>query len=480
MGRQQTASAFKKFRTLRPHFEENVPLSKIAEINMISLSTLKRWSKDYKEHGLAGLERKQRRDKGERKILSPEMEKLVEALRLARPSSTIAAIHRKVAQIVKKMGCVSPSYRVVRDIVQKVDPALLLLAHEGNKAYDQKYELIYRREASAPNEMWQADHTPLDIVLINGNGDSKKPWLTSIIDDFSRAISGYYLSFESPCSINTALALHQAIWRKKDSKWQVCGIPAIFYTDNGSDFKSDHIRHVAADLKMQLKFSIPGKPQGRGRIERFFLTVNQLLLMNLPGYCPPKTIYPEATLTLKEFIPLFERFVVDEYHQRNHTGIGMAPIDRWLGRGFLPRLPESLEQLDLLLLTVVKTRKVRRDGIHFQTMRYIEPTLASYVGEDVIIRYDPRDLGEIRVFYDNAFLCRAICHELADRSVSLKEIIRARQQRKRKLRKVISERKSLMDILLESPVKKTMRRETVKQVYRPPDRKHKLKLYDND
>src|SRR5680860_1586639 len=299
MGNLQISSAFEKFQILRPHLEEKVPLSKLEKIHGISSSTLKRWSRNYKESGLTGLERKQRADKGERRLISRELEKLVEALRLARPSSTIAAIHRKVAGIAKERGSVSPSYRVVRHIAQRVDPALLLLAHEGNKVYEQKYELIYRREASAPNEMWQADHTPLDIVLIDESGNPKKPWLTSIIDDFSRAISGYYLSFENPCSINTALALHQAIWRKKDPKWQVCGIPAIFYTDNGSDFRSDHIGHVAADLKMQLKFSIPGRPQGRGRIERFFLTVNQLLLMNLPGYCPPKTIYPEATLTLK-------------------------------------------------------------------------------------------------------------------------------------------------------------------------------------
>lgn len=480
MDRQQASSAFEKFRIVRPHLEEKVPLSKLEKLHGISSSTLKRWSRDYKENGLTGLERKQRTDKGERKLISRELEELVEALRLAKPSITITAIHRKVGQIASDNGGTLPTYRVVRDIVLKIDPSLLLLAHGGSKVYDQKYELIYRREATAPNEMWQADHTPLDIVLNDGNGIPKKPWLTSIIDDFSRAISGYYLSFENPCSINTALALHQAIWRKKDPKWQVCGIPAIFYTDNWSDFKSDHIRHVAADLKVQLKFSIPGKPQGRGRIERFCRTVNQLLLMDLPGYCPPKTVYPEAILTLNEFIPLFERFIVDGYHHRKHKGIGMPPIDRWNGKGFLPQLPWSLEQLDLLLLTVAKPRRVRRDGIHFHTLRYIEPILGAYVGEDVTIRYDPRDLAEIRIFHNGIFLCRAICQELADRSVSLKEIIRARQQRKRNLRKVMVERKSLMDTLLESPVKKQRSSAIAEQAPKLVDRSRKLKLYDND
>ena len=61
-------------------------------------------------------------------------------------------------------------------------------------------------------------------------------------------------------------------------------------------------------------------------------------------------------------------------------------------------MPDSLEQLDLLLLTVAKARKIHPDGIHFQGLRYLDPVLAAYVGDSVIIRYDPRDMAEIRMF----------------------------------------------------------------------------------
>jgi Mu transposase, C-terminal len=36
------------------------------------------------------------------------------------------------------------------------------------------------------------------------------------------------------------------------------------------------------------------------------------------------------------------------------------------------------------------SRRVHQDGIHFQGFRYIDLTLAAYVGEDVTIRYDER------------------------------------------------------------------------------------------
>jgi putative transposase len=58
----------------------------------------------------------------------------------------------------------------------------------------------------------------------------------------------------------------------------------------------------------------------------------------------------------------------------------------------------SVATLDLLLLTVAKTRRVHQDGGRFQSLRSIDPTLAAYVGEDVPIRYDPRDMAEIRVY----------------------------------------------------------------------------------
>ena len=79
-------------------------------------------------------------------------------------------------------------------------------------------------------------------------------------------------------------------------------------------------------------------------------------------------------------------FVVEAYHQRIHGETGVAPKERWEAGGFLPRLPESLEQLDLLLLTVPKARRVHPDGIPFSGLRYIDPTLAAYVGEKVLLR----------------------------------------------------------------------------------------------
>jgi len=344
--KEQVSTALEKYNIIRPYLEKESSLVSIAQHYDIGLRSLKRWVKSYREQGLAGLERKPYSGKGKRRIINEVLEKTVEALVLQKPPITYAAIHRKVVKIAKEKGYKVPTYIVVRDIAKSMDTGMVVLAHEGSKAYNQIYELIYRRESEAPNAMWQADHTLLDILLIDENGNARKPWLTIIIDDYSRAICGYFLSFDAPCAINVALALRQAIWRKENHHWQVCGIPEVLYTDNGSDFKSKHIEQVAADLKIRLVNSIPDKPQGKGRVERFFLTIIQTFLMDFSGYAPAGYIdAAKATLTLKAFTPLLEQFIVEDYHHKIHGTTREEPLKRWTGKGFLPQLPDSLEQL---------------------------------------------------------------------------------------------------------------------------------------
>jgi transposase InsO family protein len=97
---------------------------------------------------------------------------------------------------------------------------------------------------------------PLDILLIRPDGEIAKPWLRTVIDDYSRAVAGYFLSFQDPSALHTSLALRQAIWRKEAPGRVVCGIPDVLYTDNGSDFTSNHLEQAGADLKIRLVFSI--------------------------------------------------------------------------------------------------------------------------------------------------------------------------------------------------------------------------------
>lgn len=427
-----------RWRILRLHVEDEVPLARLARESGVGLRTLERWHARYRTDGYAGLETAPRMDAGTHR-LPTDLVHVIEGLALSKPRPAIATIHRKVTGICGIHGWPVPSYSVVWEIVRALDPGMVTLALEGAASYREKHELVLRRQAEWPNAMWQSDHTLLDILVVGTDGKPARPWLTTILDDCSRAICGYTVFLGAPSAVNTALALRQAIWHKADPAWPMCGLPDVLYVDHGSDFISHQLAGTAVDLHIRLIHSTVARPQGRGKIERFFGTVNTELLADLPGYIGEGQPWPTPTLSLAELDTAVERFVAT-YNDRTHSEIGTSPRSAWIAEGWLPRMPESLEALDGLLLTVAKTRVVRRDGIRFQGLRYVSPTLAGYVGQSVVIRYDPRDITEIRVFDHDEFLYKAVNQEHHDQKVSLKEIQAARNARRRALRAGINER----------------------------------------
>jgi putative transposase len=447
---KERTRALVRFNAIRPFLEHGIALAQLARSQKIALRTLWRWVEKYQKGGLPALSRKARVNQKGAAHHSSLLKQLVEGLALQQPRPSCATIHRKTIAYAKSRGGKPPSYATVYRIVHNLEPALLTLAHEGAAVYRETFDLLHRQEAKRPNVVWQADHTELDIWVIDEEGKAQKPWLTIVLDDYSRAIAGYFLSFRAPSAIQTALALRQAIWRKPQASWHVCGIPEALYIDHGSDFTSKHIEQVAADLKIRLIFSTIARPRGRGKVERFFETVTQVFLSRLPGARAPASASQSAKLRMADLAREFESFLLHEYHVTPHSTTGHSPQARWEENGFLPHMPVSLEQLDLLLLTVAKARCVHQDGIRFSGFRYIDPTLAAYVGEKVIVRYDPRDMAEVRVFYRNRFLCRAVCQELAGETVALREIVSARDRRRRELRQTIQDRKRVVDSLLET------------------------------
>ena len=110
---------------------------------------------------------------------------------------------------------------------------MLTLAHEGGAAFRDRYELVHRHRAERSNATWQADHTQLDIIILDAKGAEARPWLTTVLDDYSRVIAGYMVFLGAPSALNTSLALRQAIWRKLQPDWPVCGIPDILHVDHG-------------------------------------------------------------------------------------------------------------------------------------------------------------------------------------------------------------------------------------------------------
>ena len=87
--------------------------------------------------------------------------------------------------------------------------------------------------------------------------------------------------------------------------------------DNGACFRSKHLEYITASMGIALIHSKPYKPQGRGKIERFFLTVRGQFLSGFKGQ------------TLDELNEAFSVWLNHTYHQRKHSATGQTPLSRF-------------------------------------------------------------------------------------------------------------------------------------------------------
>jgi putative transposase len=163
-------------------------------------------------------------------------------------------------------------------------------------------------------------------------------------------------------------------------------VPATVYLDNGSSFVSKQLLRALAVLGARLVHSRPGRPQGRGKIERFFRTVRDQFLVEAAH-----SEIPTLEALEQRFVAWTERV----YHRRVHSETGETPLDRFAVLG-APQIPPMALVREAFLFsewrTVTKTATVSLFGNHYEVD-------GALVGRRVELVFDPFDLERITVRY---------------------------------------------------------------------------------
>jgi putative transposase len=134
--------AGERWRILRLHIEDHIPLTALARNTTVGLRTLERWNARYQTGGITALDPKPRPEAGKRRTPA-ELVAFTERLALTRPRPSLATLHRLVLAEARRRALPAPSYSTVRDIVQSLDPALVTLALEGPASYRDRHELVF-------------------------------------------------------------------------------------------------------------------------------------------------------------------------------------------------------------------------------------------------------------------------------------------------------------------------------------------------
>jgi putative transposase len=331
----------------------------------VARGTIDRWIRAYRRGGFEALGPTSRTGQPvtEKRLLD-----LAEALKREVPRRTAA----QVAQIIRTAEGSGPAPRTVQRHLARIG---LNTRPDGSPP-----EAFGRFEAAAPGDLWTGDALHGPAVA------GRKTYLFAFIDDHSRALVGYRWG-HSEDTVRLEAAFRSALASR--------GTPRQVYVDNGSAYVSKQLLRACASLGVRLVHSRPGRPEGRGKIERVFETVRIQFLVEIEARLPPD---------LAELNRLFSAWVETVYHRRVHTETGEAPIDRLLAPG-PPALPtqEALHEAFLWseTRTVTKTATVSLHSNSFEVD-------AALVGARVEVVFDPFDLESVEIRFQGRSMGKGI------------------------------------------------------------------------
>ena len=349
----------------------------------ISRETLDRWIRRYRAGGFEALVPAPRRLAAR---TDAQVLELAASLKRENPTRTVA----QVARILRTATGWAPSESTLLRHFHRLELM--------GPAAGQPPAVFGRFEAADPNELWVGD------ALHGPRVGDRKTYLFAFLDDHSRLVTGYRFGFAED-TVRLAVALKPALAAR--------GVPAGIYVDNGSAFVDAWLLRACAKLGVHLVHSAPGRPQGRGKIERFFRTVREQFLIEVTDTASQDLAaagVDDATALL-ELNRLFTAWVETEYHRRTHTETGQSPLARWeagwdrLGR--TPAMPTADELTEAFLWSeyrvVTKTATV---SLHANTYQVD----AALVGRKVELVFSPFDLETIEVRYRDKSYGKALPH----------------------------------------------------------------------
>jgi putative transposase len=316
---------------------------------------------------------------------------------------------------LRKTGAELPSLSTFqRKVRKRMGSAQLAYATGGSKAF--RNTRVYLRN-NYPNRLHSVllDHTELPIwVVPRGHKQAQKPWMTAVMDGYTRYVLAWVLTWGTPTSEEVRAALIQAITIgvAPDGETPIGGLPYRAVWDRGLDFLANIISDSCTRLGVIPVALHAYSPHHKGALERFWGFLKRDLLPPLPGYCDgPKDIrgnHAIATAAMSEddFLPLLIEWM-DSYHLEHvNRNTGATALEMWQSDP-TPLVEVPIEQLRVDFLIAKDAAKVSKNGVRFDRIDFVAPELRKVIGRTVQIRYLPHDRSFIEVFSDDEHLCTA-------------------------------------------------------------------------
>jgi len=331
--------------------------------------TMKSWLYNYRRRGFQALIPKTRSDAGKFRALGDEARGAIKTLRQDHLEESCTRFYDR---------CVRE--KILGDPPICIESLRRLLKLEGLYKTRPYYAPRKRFEMRYFGELWTCDFMHGPLVLPEADGKRrKKAILMAIIDDHSRVITGFGWGLAEDTRL-IELVFKNAILAH--------GLPDRLYCDNGPAFSSQYLSLVCAHLNIGLVHSKPYDSPSRGKIERFFRTVRNGFLIDIPD---------GVVWTLNEINERFDKWLHD-YHHRNHHGISGRPIDRLqVSVREYPRKRVDEETIEEYFLVSVH-RLVNKDStVSLNTIIYEVPP--QFIDQKVELKFKQDQPSEVFLYH---------------------------------------------------------------------------------
>lgn len=491
-----------------------------AEGRSVSVRTLRRWLSRWRrsgaervvlspKHGRQGARGKSRRHSWLKRYpqLGQMVERALAEVYLTTARRPISAVVRRTLEDLQRYNArttaahaipVPKTKTLARAIARRVaqlDPYEVDRARWGRRIADQRHHSTSRQQlATRILQRVEIDHSLLKIVVGCAAGPIGQPWLTVLIDYYSRMIVGFCIGFEPPSYAVIMEALRQAILPKSHVRerypdivnaWPCYGVPEKLVCDRGADLTSKDLEQAAFQLGMELDFMPPRTPHLKGTVESFFDTLNDQLLSVLPGRTfrswEKRADYNAddgPLLPYEALVEIIHRQLIDVYAQEKHPTAANTRLEMWQESAaeFPPALPATPDEL-LVLLSKSTERSLSVRGIELAGMFYQSDELAALraqlaannlAADRLSVRFNPWDLGSIWVLHPvtrTYLLASAV-----DQSVQGLTIYQWRV-----LRRAVRERFDAPDHVLSLAAARNAIREVVEEAIEKPGRRRRVR-----
>ena len=321
----------------------------------------------------------------------------------------------------KSLSIQMPTISTMRSILKGIPKEEIFGSRFGTEVARLKYRTsIGSSVAEAPLSVVEIDHTRLDGIAVDELTGLAidRPWLTVVIDRFTRCILGFYLCFEPPSHASVAAALKHAIMPKSlhpdvQGEWPMYGIPMMIVVDNGLEFHGQALKELCAEIGINISFCPRKKGWAKGTVERVIGTINRNISELIPG---GRTFHStaergdydsigKACVSIEALRIAIEKYIVDIYHDTHHRGINCKPKQKWEKYVNFEdiRLPANPKEFEAISGNI-DTRKVFHYGVEINNVTYNSAELMKYRDTfkgKVTIRWNTNDLGNIHIMIPN-------------------------------------------------------------------------------